>query len=65
VTVFCRASERELAEKHCGSHNITLSNAELDDIWMRDIGANFVVDDDGALARWTSTSTAGATSSAP
>lgn len=49
VTVFCRASERDIAEEECGSHNITYVEAELDDIWMRDIGANFVVDDDGVL----------------
>lgn len=47
VTVFCRASERDIAEEECGSHNITYVETELDDIWMRDIGANFVVDDDG------------------
>ncbi|MFB4393404.1 MULTISPECIES: agmatine/peptidylarginine deiminase [unclassified Pseudomonas] len=50
VTVFCRADERDLAEEHCGSHNTTFIVTELDDIWMRDIGANFVVDDDGELA---------------
>ncbi|MFJ4348813.1 agmatine/peptidylarginine deiminase [Pseudomonas sp. NPDC089401] len=50
LTVFCRASERALAEKHCGSRNTQFVECNLDDIWMRDIGANFVVDDDGALA---------------
>lgn len=49
VTVFCRPRERALAEKHCGTTNITFVTTELDDIWMRDIGANFVVDDKGAL----------------
>ncbi|MEA3236867.1 agmatine deiminase family protein [Pseudomonas mosselii] len=49
VTVFCRASERDIAEEECGSHNITYVETELDDIWMRDIGANFVLDDDGVL----------------
>ncbi|MEB5935557.1 agmatine deiminase family protein [Pseudomonas mosselii] len=49
VTVFCRASERDIAEEECGSHNITYVETELDDIWMRDIGANFVFDDDGVL----------------
>jgi hypothetical protein len=29
-------------------HNITYVETELDDIWMRDIGANLVLDDDGA-----------------
>lgn len=50
LTVFCRPTERDLAEDYCGRHNITYVTCELDDIWMRDIGANFVVDDDGALA---------------
>jgi len=49
VTVFCRANERELAQQRCGSHNTSFVTCGLDDIWMRDIGANFVVDDDGAL----------------
>jgi len=49
VTVFCRQSERRLAEAKCGSHNITYVNTELDDIWMRDIGANFVVDEGEGL----------------
>lgn len=50
LTVFCRASERAVAERHCGTANITYVDCPLDDIWMRDIGANFVVDDNGALA---------------
>ena len=49
VTVFCRESERSLAAEHCGSVNVTYVTAALDDIWMRDISANFVVDDNGAL----------------
>lgn len=49
VTVFCRQSERNLAEKHCGSSNVTYVITALDDIWMRDIGANFVIDDRGGL----------------
>ncbi|KRB01749.1 agmatine deiminase [Pseudomonas sp. Root68] len=49
VTVFCRQSERRLAEAKCGSHNTTFVITELDDIWMRDIGANFVVDGNGGL----------------
>lgn len=49
VTVFCRASERGIAQEHCGSQNVTYVETELDDIWMRDIGANFVLDDDGEL----------------
>ncbi len=49
VTVFCRQGERRLAEAKCGSHNTTFVITELDDIWMRDIGANFVVDGNGGL----------------
>ena len=49
VTVFCREEERELAEEKCGTRNITFVHTELDDIWMRDTGANFVVDDNGQL----------------
>ncbi|MGH8435513.1 MAG: agmatine deiminase family protein, partial [Pseudomonas sp.] len=50
VTVFCREDERDLAEEKCGSHNITFVITELDDIWMRDTGANFVIDGEGGLA---------------
>ena len=49
VTVFCRERERDLAQKHCGTANITYVTCKLDDIWMRDIGANFVVDGAGGL----------------
>lgn len=49
VTVFCRQSERDLAEEHCGTRNITYVITDLDDIWMRDIGANFVLDEQGGL----------------
>lgn len=37
LTVFCREHERDLAERHCGTANITYVETELDDIWMRDI----------------------------
>ena len=47
VTVFCREDERSLAEKHCGTRNITFVETALDDIWMRDTGANFVIDGAG------------------
>lgn len=50
VTVFCREDERGLAERHCGTRNITFVETELDDIWMRDIGANFVIDGTGGQA---------------
>ena len=49
VTVFCRESERSLAEELCGTANIAYVTTELDDIWMRDIGANFVIDGEGRL----------------
>ncbi|MFY0730749.1 agmatine deiminase family protein [Pseudomonas sp. NFX15] len=49
VTVFCRQGERALAEAKCGSKNTTFVIADLDDIWMRDIGASFVVDGSGGL----------------
>ena len=49
VTVFCRERERDLAEEHCGTVNITYVTTELDDIWMRDTGANFVIDGEGGL----------------
>ncbi|PWB35324.1 agmatine deiminase [Pseudomonas sp. SDI] len=50
VTVFCRPDEREDAEYYCGSHNVTFVETRLDDIWMRDIGANFVHNGEGGLA---------------
>ncbi|AKE10410.1 agmatine deiminase family protein [Serratia liquefaciens] len=50
LTVFCRERERELAEIKCGSHNVTFVITELDDIWMRDIAANFVTNNAGELA---------------
>jgi agmatine deiminase len=50
VVVFCREDERELAEEKCASKNTTFVITELDDIWMRDTGANFVTDGEGGLA---------------
>ncbi len=49
VTVFCRKDERALAEEYCGSANITYVITELDDVWIRDTGANFVIDGEGGL----------------
>ncbi|HGM6837048.1 TPA: agmatine/peptidylarginine deiminase [Serratia marcescens] len=49
VTVFCREHERQLAEATCGSHNVSYVVTELDDIWVRDFGANFVVNGAGEL----------------
>lgn len=50
VVVFCRENERQLAEEMCGSQNTRFITTELDDIWMRDIGANFVVNPKGELS---------------
>ncbi|KAF0864461.1 agmatine/peptidylarginine deiminase [Pseudomonas sp. LD120] len=49
LTLFCREHERDLAETLCGTHNIRYVITELDDIWMRDIGANFVTNSQGQL----------------
>lgn len=49
VTVLCRERERSLAEQLCGTRNTTFISTALDDIWMRDIGANFVIDGQGEL----------------
>lgn len=43
VVIFCRESELDIAEKMCSLHNTTFITTKLDDIWMRDIGANFVI----------------------
>jgi len=48
LTVLCRAEERELAEELCGGSNVRFIETALDDIWMRDIGANFLVTEDGS-----------------
>ncbi|MGH8435511.1 MAG: agmatine deiminase family protein [Pseudomonas sp.] len=49
VTVLCRAEERYLAEEKCGSYNTSFLVTALDDIWIRDTGANFVIDGLGGL----------------
>lgn len=49
LTVFCRENELTLAQKKCGTDNVTFVTTELDDIWMRDTGANFVINDEGGL----------------
>ncbi|WP_416756884.1 agmatine deiminase family protein [Pseudomonas sp. BNK-6] len=49
LTLFCREEERDLVETLCGTHNISYVITELDDIWMRDIGANFVTNAQGRL----------------
>jgi len=50
VTVFCRAGELQQAQRHCGTANVTFVETRLDDIWMRDIGANFVLNGQGGVA---------------
>lgn len=49
VTVLCRGSELGLARLKCGTTNTTFLEMPLDDIWVRDTGANFVVDGSGNL----------------
>ncbi|MCK1783985.1 agmatine deiminase family protein [Pseudomonas sp. TNT11] len=47
VTVLCRPNELAKATAACGTTNITFQTMALDDIWMRDMGGCFVVDDQG------------------
>jgi len=49
VTVLYRATELESAKFNCAASNVSFIEAELDDIWMRDIGPNFVVNAQGEL----------------
>ena len=50
VTVLCRPEERYLAEELCGTYNTSFLEMRLDDIWMRDIGPNYLIDGAGGLA---------------
>ncbi|MFJ2318878.1 agmatine/peptidylarginine deiminase [Pseudomonas sp. NPDC087817] len=50
LTIYCRSGERSLAEEICGTSNVTYQIANLDDIWMRDISANFVIDAKNGLS---------------
>ncbi len=50
VTVLCRNSELGLAKQKCGTTNTRFIEMALDDIWVRDTGANFVTDGQGRLA---------------
>ncbi|WP_454673212.1 agmatine deiminase family protein [Achromobacter pestifer] len=50
VTVFCRAGELRQAQRHCGATNVTFVETRLDDIWMRDIGANFLLNGQGGVS---------------
>ena len=47
VTVLCRPAQLALAKSKCGTTNIKFISVALDDIWMRDFGGCFVVDDQG------------------
>jgi len=49
VTMLCPPAFLETARKLCGE-KVQLLKVDLDDSWMRDIGPNFVVDDNGELA---------------
>ena len=45
VTMLVREEEHERAKKLIGSARVELVECELDDLWMRDTGPVFVVDD--------------------
>ena len=47
VTVLCRPAQLAQAKSKCGTRNIRFISVALDDIWMRDFGGCFVVDDQG------------------
>lgn len=47
VTVLCRPAQLALAKSKCGTSNIKFLTMPLDDIWMRDMGGCFVIDDQG------------------
>ncbi|TWT11524.1 agmatine/peptidylarginine deiminase [Reyranella sp. CPCC 100927] len=49
VTVLCRPSQEDQAQRDCGGANIDFLPLALDDIWVRDYGGCFVVDDTGDL----------------
>lgn len=49
VTVLCRSNELALAKRKCGTTNTRFVTTALDDIWIRDSGANFAVDEQGGL----------------
>jgi agmatine deiminase len=51
VTMLVRSEELEMLESKLANHpNVTVQVAELDDLWMRDTGPVFVVDDAGHRA---------------
>jgi agmatine deiminase len=50
VTVLCRPAQLAQAKRQCGTSNIKFLSMPLDDIWMRDFGGCFVVDEQGGRA---------------
>lgn len=48
VKMLVRPGERRLAAQLCGE-KVTLIDAELDDLWIRDTGPTFVIDGQGKL----------------
>jgi agmatine deiminase len=48
VTMLVRPAERAQAAKLCGP-DVTLTTAEIDDLWIRDTGPTFVLDQTGNL----------------
>lgn len=50
VTVLCRAEDLSLARQQCGTSNTSFLAVPLDDIWLRDYGGSFVIDDNGNRA---------------
>lgn len=49
VTVLCRPSQQTQAQRDCSGAHIDFWPMALDDIWVRDYGGCFVVDDAGDL----------------
>ncbi|WP_422506215.1 agmatine deiminase family protein [Stenotrophomonas sp. GZD-301] len=49
VTVLCRPAQLAQARSRCGSDNITFLDLPLDDVWVRDYGGCFVLDEAGEL----------------
>ncbi|RUL78891.1 agmatine deiminase family protein [Dyella choica] len=49
LTILCRDEELELAQQLCGTCNTRFITTALDDIWMRDMSANFVIGSNGYL----------------
>lgn len=47
VTVLCRPAQLALAKSTCGTSNIQFLSMPLDDIWIRDYGGCFVLDEQG------------------